>query len=151
MKAEAFLEHSSEKISETIDKIISNRNFSEDDMLLLKKEIRSRIFVVESRIYPFLSQKGKERLRGFEVEHAGMLQMLDKIRWYIERNMPDKVIDRLTSLKKFIHIHNEIEIGFLNNPDATGILTKTIELEPDVFYLSPPEVWMPKYNIARKR
>lgn len=151
MKAEAFLEHSSEKISETIDKIISNRNFSEGDMLLLKKEIRSRIFVVESRIYPFLSQKGKERLRGFEVEHAGMLQMLDKIRWYIERNMPDKVIDRLTSLKKFIHIHNEIEIGFLNNPDATGILTKTIELEPDVFYLSPPEVWMPKYNIARKR
>lgn len=151
MKAEAFLEHSSEKISETIDKIISNRNFSEDDMLLLKKEIRSRIFVVESRIYPFLSQKGKERLRGFEVEHAGMLQMLDKIRWYIERNMPDKVIDRLTSLKKFIQIHNESEIGFLNNPDATGILTKTIELEPDVFYLSPPEVWMPKYNIARKR
>ena len=150
MKAETFLTISSREISEAIDWIISSKNVTEEKLLALKNKIRARIFVVEVKIYPYIDQKRKERIRGFEVEHAGMLQMLDKIRLYYERNMTDKVIDRLTSLKKFIQIHNELETRFINDLYVNGTHPGENELEPGVLNSNPPEDWKQKYNLERK-
>ena len=68
MKAETFLTISSREISGAIDWIISSKNVTEEKLLALKNKIRARIFVVEVKIYPYIDQKGKERIRGFEVE-----------------------------------------------------------------------------------
>lgn len=150
MKAETFLTISSREISEAIDWIISSKNITEENLLALKNKIRARIFVVEVKIYPYIDQKGKERIRGFEVEHAGMLQMLDKIRFYYERNLTDKVIDRLTSLKKFIQIHNELETRFINDLYVNGTHPEENELEPGLLNSNPPEDWKQKYSLDRK-
>ena len=150
MKAETFLTISSREISGAIDWIISSKNITEENLLALKNKIRARIFVVEVKIYPYIDQKGKERIRGFEVEHAGMLQMLDKIRLYYERNMTDKVIDRLTSLKKFIQIHNDLETGFIKNLDANGTQPGANELEPSTLNYIPPEDWKPEFILKGK-
>lgn len=147
MKTEEFLSISLREISEVIDTIISSRNITEENLLILRNKIRSRIFVVEMKIYPVIDQKGKGRIRGFEVEHAGMLQMLDRIRFYIERNMTEKVIDRLTSLKKFISIHNELETKFIHDLDSTVTLPKANEPELEALNCIPPEDWKPKYSL----
>ena len=150
VNAEEFLSISFREISELIDRIISSKNITEENLLALKNKIRARIFVVEIKIYPYIDQKGKERIRGFEVEHAGMLQMLDKIRLYYERNMTDKVIDRLTSLKKFIQIHNDLETGFIKNLDANGTQPGANELEPSTLNYIPPEDWKPEFILKGK-
>ena len=150
VNAEEFLSISFREISELIDRIISNKNITEENLLALLNRIRARIFVVEIKIYPYIDQKGKERIRGFEVEHAGMLQMLDKIRLYYERNMTDKVIDRLTSLKKLIQIHNDLETGFIKNLDANGTHPGANELEQSALNYIPPEDWKQKYSLERK-
>ncbi len=150
VKAEEFLSISFREISELIDRIISGQGSKEKNLVALKNNIRSRIFIVEAKIYPSIDQKGKERIRGFEVEHAGMLQMLDKIRFYYEKNMTDKVIDRLTSLKKFIQIHNDLETRFIKNLDANRIQPGTNELEPSALNYIPPEDWKPEYILKGK-
>lgn len=112
MIAEA-LKDDHRKINEAISQLLvslRSGNSPYQDILNLREVLKQHIYIDETHLFRLAENpQNRTRIRGLEIEHAGMLQLVDKIDEYLRRGDRARAMDRAEGLARVVEAHNDTE------------------------------------------
>lgn len=77
----------------------------------LRKALQVHIYFEETTLFRVVENEGnRSRINGLEVEHAGILRLLDKIESYMTGNDIVRALDRAEGLVRVLRTHNSAEM-----------------------------------------
>lgn len=112
MIAEA-LKDDHRKINEAISRLLvslRNGHSPHQEILSLREVLKQHIYVDETHLFRIAENpQNRTKIRGLEIEHAGMLQLLDKIDEYLRKGDRARALDRAEGLARVLEAHNDTE------------------------------------------
>ncbi len=101
------------KISEDLDnllKSIRSNKSPHKEILNLRKSVQQHIYIDETHMFKIAeNDENRTRIRGLEIEHAGILQLINKIEEYLQKNDLVRALDRAEGLARVMEAHNDAE------------------------------------------
>lgn len=101
------------KITEAMDQLLVSLRKGDcpkQEINSLRDVLLQHIYIDETYIFRLAeNSKNRTRIRGLEIEHAGMLQLIDKICVYLEKNDKVRALDRAEGLARVLEAHNVTE------------------------------------------
>ena len=144
----AALKDDHTRIMESMAQLISslrNGKNSGREMVELKEALRLHIFIDETQLFRMAeNSSNRTRIRGLEIEHAGMLQLHDKIGDYESKNARFRALDRAEGHARVLEVHNNRESE--NVYSALDVMDMNHELVAhEIEIAEVPQGWVCKF------